>query len=96
MYLLSLSEFLRFSRKILAIFLPGQGDGEQDLFPRAPGGDGSAVGLHDLLGDGQAQPGVSGAGAPGGIQAEKLLEHAEELFRRDCGPGVAEGQDDLV
>ena len=78
------------------IFLPRQGDGEQDFFPLAPGGDGSAVGLHDLLGDGQAQPGVSGAGAPGGIQAEKLLEHAGELFRRDCGPGVAEGQDDLV
>ncbi len=77
-------KFLRFSYR-------GRVTVKGDLFLGALGGDGTAVGLHNLLGDGQTQPGIAGMGAAGGVQPEKLLKHAGELFRRNGGARVAEG-----
>ena len=38
-------------------------------------GDGAAVAIHDLLGDGQAQPRPAGAGGAGGVQTIKPLKN---------------------
>ncbi len=60
---------MAFSQKSY-IFLKRQGEanGEGNAFVLTLGGDGAPVELHNLLGNGQAQTGPAGGGAPGGIK----------------------------
>ena len=50
--------------------------------------DGSAVHVHDLLGNGKPQPRASGAAGPGPLHAVKLVEDERQLIRRDHIPVV--------
>ena len=47
--------------------------------------------LHDLLGDGQPQPGPAGAGGAGGVQPVELLEDVGQLPLGDLQPLVSDG-----
>ena len=52
--------------------------------------------FHDLLGNGQAQPGAAGAGGPGAVQPEELVEDPVQLLLGDGLAGVDKGQGDGV
>lgn len=71
-----------------------QGDDKCHRFVGAAGGDTAAVGLDNLLGDGQAQARAAGIAAPGGVQAEELAEDPRQLLFRDrCAPVLHQDTD---
>src|SRR5437870_11785247 len=58
--------------------------------------DPAAVRLHDLLGDGEAQPGTSAVAPTGGLHAEEALEDPAPHRARDPGAGVLDREARLV
>ena len=59
------------------------------------GPDASAVGLDDVLDDGQAQAGAAGLAGAGFVNAVEALEDAVEVLGGDAGAEVLDGELDL-
>lgn len=54
------------------------------------GADGSAVGEHDVLGNGEAEAGASGFAGAGFIDAIETFEEARQVLGGNAGPEVAD------
>src|SRR5690349_10151752 len=54
------------------------------------GADGTSVGAHDVLGDGEAEAGASGFAGARFVDAIETLEEARQMFGRDSSTVVAD------
>src|ERR1700722_17971803 len=83
----------------VAFLFSGGGEGEEEdgaMGQFAFGADGTAVGEHDVFGDGEAEAGASGFTGAGFIDAVKAFEQAREMFGSDAGAEILDEEFDGV